>query len=87
MILAEVSTLESSMWKLYDGFVTMHKVVVRVHGLQQQSKYFVQTLKNIHVDIAHVQEWTMRYKAALLHLAKKMNPQTEMKKAKVPMLV
>lgn len=62
VILAEVSTLETTMQILYDGFVTLHKVVVSVHGLQQRSKEFVQTLTNIHFVIAHVQEWTMWYK-------------------------
>jgi len=47
------------MQKIYDKFVTMHKEVVRVNGLQQRSKEFVQTLKNIHAAIVHVQEWTM----------------------------
>lgn len=31
--LAKVSTLHTTMWKLYDGFVTVHKAVVCVHGL------------------------------------------------------
>lgn len=73
-ILAKVSTLESTMRKLYDGFVTMHKSVVCIHGLQQWSKEFVQTLKNTHASITHVQEWTMRYKGALLELVNKMKP-------------
>lgn len=81
--LAEVSTLGDTMWKLYDGFVTMHKAIVCVHGLQQQSKEFVQTLKNIHATIAHVQEWIMQYKGALLDLVKKMKPHAELEKAKV----
>ena len=65
-ILVEVSTLEGTMRKLYDGVATVHKAVVCVHGLQQRSKEFVQTLKNIHASITHVQEWTMRYKGARL---------------------
>lgn len=54
MILVEVSTLGETMWKFYDGFVTMHKVVVRFHGLQQHSKEFFKTLKNIHASITYV---------------------------------
>ena len=54
MILVEVSTLGDTMQKLYDRFLTVHKAVVHVHGLQQQSKEFVQTLKNIHDTITHV---------------------------------
>ena len=33
VILTAVSTLEGIIWKLYNGFVTMHKVIVHVHGL------------------------------------------------------
>jgi len=58
-----------------------------VHGLQQRSKEFVQTLKNMHAAIAHVQQWTMQYKGAPLHLAKKMKPQAELEKAKVQMMI
>lgn len=47
VILVEVTTLEETMWKLYDGFVTVHKEVICVYGLQQWSEDFVQTLKNI----------------------------------------
>lgn len=74
MILAEVSTLCGTMQKFYDGFVTVHKSVVHVHGLQQWSKEFFQTLKNINASITHVQEWTIRYKRALLDLEKNMKP-------------
>jgi len=35
MILVEVSTLEDTMWKLYEKFVTMHKLVDHVNDLQQ----------------------------------------------------
>ena len=34
VILVEVSTLETTMRKLYDGFVTMHKAFIYVHHLQ-----------------------------------------------------
>lgn len=30
-ILVEVLTLETTMWKFYDGFVTMYKVVVNLY--------------------------------------------------------
>lgn len=60
MILSEVSTLGDTLWKLYDGFFTVHKEVFHLHCLHQWSKEFVQTLKNIHASIAHVQEWTMQ---------------------------
>ena len=56
VIMAKVSTLDTTMWKLYDGFVTVHKAVVCVHGLQQRRKEFVKTLRNIHDAISHVQE-------------------------------
>lgn len=47
------------MWKLYEGFVTVHKEVVRLHGPQQQSKESFKTLKNIQAFITYMQEWTM----------------------------
>ena len=75
------------MQNLYDGFITVHKEVVHVHGLQQQSNKFVQTLKKMHAAITHVQEWTMRYKGAPLDLEKKTKPQEELEKAKVQMLI
>jgi len=45
MILAEVSTLEETMRKLYDGFVTVNKAVFCLYNLQQQSQVFVKNLK------------------------------------------
>ena len=33
VILAEVSTLETTMQKLYDGFVTMHNAIVHLHNV------------------------------------------------------
>ena len=75
------------MQKLYDGFVTMCKEVVHVHVLQQQSKDIVQTLKNIHATIAHVQKWKMRYKGAPPKLVNKMKPHIEPEKEKVWMLI
>ena len=75
------------MKKLYDRIFTMHKVVVHVHGLQQQSKKFVQTLRCIHATIAHVQEWTMWYKGAPLWFPNMMNLEVELDKANVWMLI
>jgi len=69
-ILAEVSTQEATMRKFYDGFITMHKAVVHLHGFQQWRKRFVQALTDIHATIAHVQKWTMRYEGAPLYLPK-----------------
>ena len=87
MILVEVSTLGETMRKLYDGFITIHKAVVHFHGLQQQRKEFVKTLKNIQASIAYVQEWTMRYKGEPLDLVKKMKPHVDLEKAKVWMII
>jgi len=53
---AEVSTPETTMQKHYDEFVTLHKEVVHIYGFQQQCIKIVQTPKDIHVVIAHVQE-------------------------------
>ncbi len=86
-ILVIVSKLETTMRKLYDELFTMHKEVFRVHVLQQRSKEFVQTLRNIHATITHVEEWKMQYKGAPLHLPKMMKPQIELEKAKVHMLI
>jgi len=65
----------------------MHNVIFYVHDLQQQRKDLVKKLKKIHVFIAHVQEWTMWYKGALLDLVKKMKPWADMEKVKVWMLI
>lgn len=32
-ILSELLSLGETMWKVYDGFVKVHEVVVRLHGL------------------------------------------------------
>lgn len=34
MILGEVSKLGETMWDLYEELITIHKVVVHLHGLQ-----------------------------------------------------
>lgn len=47
MILIKVSTFGETMWNLHEEFVTVHKAVVHLNGLQQQSKDFVKTLKNV----------------------------------------
>ena len=39
-ILDEVSTLKTTMWKLYDGFVTMHKVFVMCMAYYSREKIF-----------------------------------------------
>lgn len=87
MILAEVSTLGKTMRKIYEGFATVHKSFIHLHGLQQKRKQFDKILKNIQVSIAYVQEWTMRYKGAPLELVKKMKPHEELEQAKVRMLI
>ena len=83
VILVEVSTLKATMQKLYDKFLIVHKVVVHQYGFQWWRRNIVQTLEDIHAAIAQVQEWTMRYKGALLHLPKMMKPQLELDKAKI----
>ena len=66
VILDEVSTLEITMKKIYDVFVTVHKAVVHLYGFQQRCMKIAQTLKDIHASIAHVHDWKMRYKEAPL---------------------
>ena len=75
------------MRKLYDGFFTVHKEVFHLHGLHQWRKEFVKTIKNIHVAITYVHEWTIWFKGAMLELLKKMKPQEDLEKAKVRMLI
>lgn len=75
-ILAKASTLETTMQKLYDGFSIMHKEFVHLYGFQRRRIKISQNLNYIHVFIAHVQEWTMRYEGAPLYLHKMMKPQT-----------
>lgn len=69
---AKISTLEATMRTVYKIFVTVHKVVVHLYIFQQQCAQMAQTLKDIHTVIAHMQEWTMRYKGASLYLHKRM---------------
>jgi len=59
VILGEVSTIGETMRDLYEELITIHKAVVHLHGLQQQSRYFAKALKNVQVSIAAMQEWTM----------------------------
>lgn len=84
-ILANVSTLEATMWKLYDRFVTIHKEVVHLFGFQRQRKNILQTLRGIQTAIDHVQEWIIRYKGVSLHFLKMMKLQVELDKPKIKM--
>lgn len=34
-IIVEVLTLETTMWKHYDGFVTVHNIVFHLYGFKQ----------------------------------------------------
>ena len=86
-ILAKVSTLESTMQKLYYEFFIMHKVVVHLYGFQQWSRKVVQTFNGIDASIAHVQEWIMRYKRAPLYLHNMMKLQAKLEKARIHMLI
>ena len=72
VILAEVSSLERVMQRLYDRF-TVHKEVVHLHGHQQCYIKITYTLIDIHATIDYVHTWTMRYKGGLLHLHKMMS--------------
>lgn len=87
MILGEVSTLGETMHNLYEDLVTMNKVVVHLHGLQQKYKYFFKTLRNLQVAIVIVHEWSMRYKVAPLDLGKKMKQHEELEKEIVRMMI
>lgn len=87
VILDKVSALENTMKKLYNIFFTMHKAFVHLYGFQQWCPKMVQTLQNIHVVIAHVQELTMRYKGAPLYLHKMMKSYSELDKEQIWMLI
>lgn len=58
-ILSEVLTLGETMQNLHEDLVTVHKAIVCLHGLQQQSKDFVKTLRNVQDVITYMQEQTM----------------------------
>ncbi len=53
-ILVEVLALETDTWRMYDRFVTMHKVVVHLHGHQHRYTKIARTLTNIHAIVDHV---------------------------------
>jgi len=53
-IIVEVSTLVDTMGKLYGRFFTKLKAVVHLCALQQWSKEFIETLRNIHAPNARV---------------------------------
>lgn len=74
VILAEVLTLRTATWKIYDKFVTVYMGIFHLYGFQQQCMKIAQTLKEIHGAIAHVQEWTMKYQRELLYFHKIMKP-------------
>lgn len=75
------------MWKLYGRFVTVHKAIVHIYGFQEQCAKIAQSLKDIHIFITHVQEWTMRYKGASLSLQNIMKPRAKLEKAWIQMLI
>lgn len=75
------------MWKLYDIFVTMHKVIVHLYGFQQMCMKIFQTLKYIHLAITHVEEWKMRYKGDTLYLHNMLKPWAELDKAQIQNLI
>jgi len=59
---------------LYSNFGTMHKVIVHLNGWQHRCTRRACTLSNVHTVSDYMQTWMMRYKGALLHLPKMMNP-------------
>lgn len=83
----KVSTLGGTTQKIYDKLVTIHKEVVCLHGLQQQSIQFVKNTKNIQASIPYVKVWTMWHRGAPLDLVKKMKPWVELEELKVRMLI
>lgn len=86
-ILGEISTLGETMWCLYEELTTIHNTIVHLHGLQQKSKEFFNTLKNVQDAIIVVKEWIIRHKGAVLNLVKKMKLQAELEKEIVQILI
>ena len=75
------------MHTLYKIFVTVHKAVIHLYSFQQQCIKTTQTLKDIHVVIMHVHEWTMRYNGPPLYFHKMMKMQAELDKVGIQILI
>ena len=73
-ILDEVLSLDTVMWLLYSKFGTVHKLIIHLNGWQQRCARREHSLLNVHVIVDYMQTWMIRYKGALLHLPKMMNP-------------
>lgn len=86
-ILSEVLTLGETMRHLYEEHVTMHKVVLHMHGLKKQCKYFVRTLRSVQASIVVMHHQIMRYKGSPLNLGRKIKPQEELEKLRVWMFI
>jgi len=71
-ILGEVSTLGETMWGLCGELVTMHKVVVHLHGMQHKCKDSAKVLNAFHTTITAMHKLLMEYKGELLELLKKI---------------
>lgn len=87
VILIEVSTLEATMRKIYEGFVIVHKANVHLYSFEGQSRNIFQTLRDIHATISHVKEQKMNYKGASLHFPKMMKLQAQLDKEKIQMQI
>lgn len=71
------------MQNIYEETFTMHKAFVHLHGLQQQCKDFVKTLRNVKTAMVVMHERIIRYKWTPLDLGKKIKPEEELENAKV----
>lgn len=73
------------MHNIYEELVTMHKVVVHLHDLKHNCKYYMKTLRVVQSSIVSVHECLMWYKGGILELRKKTK-EAELEKEKVQML-
>lgn len=83
VILDEVTSLETFMWKMYFKFITVHKSVVHLDGWQQHCDRRERVLADIRTVVDHMQIWKMRYKEAPLYLQKMMKPKAVELKAHI----
>lgn len=72
---------------LYEELVTVHKVVVRLHDMQNKCKDNAKSLKVVLIAITIMHEWEMQHKGAPPKLVKKTRKDVELEKAWVQMLI
>lgn len=82
----EIANLEATMQIMYRRFVTMNEVVFHLYDFRS-SVCKHPKLSNIHISIAHMQKWTMRYKGPPIFFHKRMKLEAKLNKAQIHMLI